>query len=190
MKRSGLIPFELVTFNLPQNIISFGPDKDLEIVLSSLTKERLVQADTGTLSTSTEIMENTDKVNELMTNYMMLPLVGSESYSVGVEHVKVNGVVLEHSQDKIAYIDSGNTLIAFPKSFYAQMNKVLNLSKFCFLKAESNTDFESLNCSRLMIEKEFKIQFSFYSSSENHSYSLGSSPEKRHDTNGRRKYYQ
>lgn len=185
MHSSGLISSEVFTFNLPKNEFFFGTDDDLEKILSHYKAEPL-EADPSTKERDeTNGADDGSKTfDEIAGNYLVLPLVGSESYSLELKSLKANGQLIERSSEKIAYLDSGNTLIALPKSFFDQMDSILDLSSFCTLKEESNSYFESLNCSPLILERNLNIQFTFFSSISEHSYSLDEPDDQIKDQAG------
>jgi hypothetical protein len=159
---------EVFTFDLPRNKFMFGVDDKLEKLFTYLENP-------ASFAKSQNILNNkfsTDSSNQILENYLIVPLVSSESYSVGLENILFNDQVILESENKIAYIDSGNTLLAFPMSFLKHFKRIFNLEGKCYFRTEDNSMFKNLICEKRVVDYDLKLEINLSTENAIYGYSM------------------
>lgn len=156
MVQRNVLSYELFTFDLPNLGFYFGVDEKLEPIIQLLSDGK-----------SHENQLKMDRhIQKVFDNFLILPMTSSHSYEFRIDRILLNGRFLEESLDQNIFIDSGNTLLAFPMSFYADFKRVFNLSNKCRFQVEDNAKFKQLICSKNVLDEPFEIEFVLPFSSE------------------------
>jgi hypothetical protein len=177
-----LIQKEVFTFDLPNNQFIFGLDKSLEKIFSVLEGMRSLKEKKGVLGN--QKVSTSDKLNLDLTSYMIIPCLSNTSYDILIESISLNGLLVEGSINRIAYVDSGNTLLAFPKSFYPHFQKLLKIKDKCHFEEEDNSEFKSLLCQKSVIDTLFEMEIRVSTDRMNVAYTMDQDPYQTRESEG------
>lgn len=147
--QGGVLSYEVFTFDLPNLQFYFGADERLGRILELLSDDALAR--------NRSKMTRDDET--LFEDFLILPMESRSSYGFAVETILANGEPLERSANREVLLDSGNSLMAFPRSFYSQLERVFNLTGKCRLEQEDNQQFSQLLCSKAVFDEPFDIEF-------------------------------